>query len=147
MTVTGDDATSAATNKALARRYFEELFGLGELALAEELLAPDLRANGAPSSPEELRRFVASLREAFPDWSNTIEQQVAEGDTVVTRVTSRGTHRGPWLGIPATGREVSRPGIFIFRVADGKIAEIWDCTDQLGFVRQLGARVVLPAGA
>ena len=133
------------SNKALARRYFADLFGRGDVTLADELLARELRSNGSDSSPAELARFVTALREAFPDWRNTIEQQVAEGDTVVTRVTSRGTQRGPWLGIPPSGRAVTRGGIFIFRIAEGRIAEIWDCTDQLGFLRQLGATLTLPS--
>jgi steroid delta-isomerase-like uncharacterized protein len=82
---------------------------------------------------------MRSLRAAFPDGRVTIEDMIAEGDKVVTRYNSRGTHKGDFMGIPATGKKVAVTGIVISRIAKGKIAEEWEEFDALGFMVQLGA--------
>jgi predicted ester cyclase len=76
---------------------------------------------------------------AFPDWHRTIEDIIAEGDKVVIRFTFRATHKGEYQGVPATGKQVKETGILIFRIASGKIVEVWEEADELGFMRQLGA--------
>jgi steroid delta-isomerase-like uncharacterized protein len=82
--------------------------------------------------------YVAALRDAFPDVHITIEDQVAEGDRVVTRWTARGTHTGAFQGIPPTGKRGSMTGIDINRFADGKVVECWTNADDLGLLQQLG---------
>jgi len=83
-------------------------------------------------------RYVALVRDAFPDFHNTVETLVAEDETVVARLTYRGTHRGELFGVAPTGKQVTYVGVAIFRVADGQIAEGWVLSDTLGLMRQLG---------
>jgi predicted ester cyclase len=78
------------------------------------------------------------IRAAFPDIHETVEDIIAEGDTVVTRTTWRGTHQGALLGIAPTGKHVSVSGIDISRVASGKFVEHWQSADNLGLLQQLG---------
>jgi steroid delta-isomerase-like uncharacterized protein len=135
-------------NKAIARRFFE-LFSQGDLdTIEQELLAPDMVAHqqGAPGPLDRaaFRQVGELLRAAFPDLNVAIEDQIAEGTTVVTRSVLRGTHTGPLQGIPPTGRPVAISGISITRIANGKIVERWEEFDQMGMLQQIG---VVPAPA
>lgn len=128
-------------NKDLVRRFIaaEEQ---GDVALLGQLMAPDFRLH-LPGSPEPMdgestRQFFAMFHAAFPDSSRAIEDQIAEGKLVATRVTLSGTHRGDFQGIPPTGRQVTITGIGIHRVVDGRIAEHWPQPDLLGLMQQLG---------
>ena len=129
-------------NKAIARRLFGEGINEGNLSVADELVAPDFinhnPARGATPDREGLKQYVTMLRSAFPDLHGTIEDQIAEGDKVVLRMTFRGTHRGKLMGIPPTGKELAVIAIGIFRFAGGKIVERWAITDELGMMQQLG---------
>ena len=82
--------------------------------------------------------MVARQRTAFPDWTETIEDIIAEGDKVVTRFTSRGTHKGKFMGVPPTGKKVKITEVAVFRIADGKITEQWGFPDLQGLRQQLG---------
>jgi len=129
-------------NKAIARRATEEI-NKRDWATFMELHAPDLVYHG-PGTPKPLRReeMVQSLRmnyAAFPDKRVTIEDIIAEGDKVVIRMTFKGTHKGDFMGIPATGKEVTQTDIVILRIAGGKIVEVWEECDELSFMQQLGA--------
>jgi steroid delta-isomerase-like uncharacterized protein len=135
----------SAANKELSRR-FTELFSTGDELLADEVLSPDVVFHGTAGDGElhgvgELKAFVAGYRRAFPDARSSVEDQVAEGDRVVTRWRARGTHRGDLGPIAATGRQFEIGGVTIERIAAGKIAEVWVARDELGLLRQLG---VLP---
>jgi steroid delta-isomerase-like uncharacterized protein len=137
---------SAEENKALIRRLFETL-NRGDLHALDELVAPDfVHCNPAdpalPRGPEGLRRLYSRWLAAFPDGEQTIEDQLAEGDKVVTRWRFRGTQQGELFGIAPTRKAVEFTGIFIDRVADGRLVEHWDEADILGVLQQLGA---LPA--
>jgi steroid delta-isomerase-like uncharacterized protein len=129
-------------NKALVRRSFEEM-DKGNWAILGELLAPyyvyHQPGRPKPLTREESEQFMREVRAAFPDGRVTIEDMIAEGDKVVTRYTSCGTHKGEFMGIPATGKEVVVTSIVISRIAKGKIAEDWEELDALGFMVQLGA--------
>ncbi len=131
-------------NKMLVRRTLEEVYSQGHLAVVDELVASDFVIH-TPSEeirgPEGTKQFVAALRTAFPDIHFTVEDQIAEGDTVVTRWTARGTHTGEFQGLPPTGKQVRLAGTDIDRIADGKAVECWANVDELGLMRQLG---VLP---
>jgi steroid delta-isomerase-like uncharacterized protein len=135
-------------NKELSRR-FTELFSTGDEALADEILSPNAVFHG-PAGDGELRgveamkAFLAGYRRAFPDANSTVEDQVAEGDKVVTRWRARGTHRGQLGPIPPTDREFEMDGVTIERIEGGRIAEVWVARDELGLLRQLG---VLPEPA
>jgi steroid delta-isomerase-like uncharacterized protein len=142
---------STEENKALARREIEEIFSAkGSLDAAEEIYAPNYISH-QPAGAEDIhgleaiKQFAAGVREAFPDTEITIEDQIAEGDKVVTRFTSRGTHQGELWGIPATGREVEVTSVSTNRIEGGKIAEHWTSADRLGMMQQLGV-IEQPAG-
>ncbi len=132
----------SAANKELSRR-FTELFSTGDEALAEEILSSDVVFHGTTGDGElhgidEMKAFVAGYRRAFPDARSTVEDQVAEGDKVVTRWRARGTHRGELGPVPPTGRAFEIEGVTIERIAGGRIAEVWVARDELGLLRQLG---------
>lgn len=129
-------------NKDLVRRALTAIWTTGNPEAVDAFLAADFvdhepRPGPAPTL-DELKRELRDYRTAFPDLALTIEDQVAEGDLVVSRWTARATHRGPLWGIPATGRAVVVPGIFIDRVVAGKIQEEWAGWDRLGLLQQLG---------
>jgi steroid delta-isomerase-like uncharacterized protein len=127
-------------NKAIVRRLFEET-SKGNWAILDELWARDYvyHMPGKSLTREESEQFMRDVRTAFPDGRVTIEDMIAEGDKVVTRYTSSGTQKGDFMGIPATGKEVTLTSICISRIAEGKIAEEWEEFDALGFMQKLGA--------
>ena len=141
---------STEENKAQFRRTFEELFNKGNLAVADELVALDFLNHEAPPGrdrgPESMREVVTMLRTAFPDLHFTIEELVAEGDTVVGRVTMSGTHLGPFQGMPPTGRSFQQDHMHFVRFRDGKAIEHRAVRDDLGMMRQLGV-IPTPADA
>jgi len=134
---------SSEENKAIFRRYVEEVGNEGRLELADEIfdryLAHQADGSVLERGPEDVKRFMGEFREAFPDFHSTVEDQIAEGDKVVTRWTMRGTHEGEFRGMPPTGNKLEITGIGIFRFSEGKVVESWDNFDQLGMMRQLGA--------
>lgn len=132
----------SAVNKELSRR-FAELFSTGHEALADEVLSPAVVMYGSVpggglDGREAVKGLIAAYRAAFPDNTSGVEQQVAEGDTVVTRWCARGTHRGEFGSIAATGRGYEINGVTIERIADGRIAEAWAVWDGLELLGQLG---------
>jgi len=133
---------STEENKATFRRYVEEVGNAGNLDLADDVfdryLAHQPDGSVLERGPEDVKRFMGEFRSAFPDFHSTIEEQIAEGDRVVTRWRMRGTHQGEFRGIAPTGKELDVTGIGIFRFSDGKVVESWDNFDQLGMMRQLG---------
>jgi steroid delta-isomerase-like uncharacterized protein len=139
---------SAKENKAIARRADEELFDRGNLDVADELFALNFVYHDPASGedwhgPESVKQYATMLRAAFPDLHYTVEDQIAEGDKVVTRYTASGTHQSELMGIAPTGNWVEITGISITRIQDGKIEEIWENYDTLGMMQQLGV-VTLP---
>jgi steroid delta-isomerase-like uncharacterized protein len=139
-------------NKAIVRRSFEELFSDGNLDVVYEVFAPhyighDPTLPDPIRGPEGFKQFVRMYRKAFPDLLLTVEDQIAEGDRVVTRFTARGTHRGDLMGIPATGARVTITGISIDHMRDGKSVESWTNYDTLGMLQQLGLVVARGPGA
>ena len=128
-------------NKVMVRRTCEEIWNRGNLAVIDERFASDYLGHSSAEiqGPESAKQFAAAMRSAFPDFHYTVEDQIAEGDRVVTRWTARGTHEGEFQGIPPTGKQVTITGIGIFRIANGKIIESWTNADMLGLMQQLGA--------
>ena len=135
-------AMSTEENKAVVRRFFEELLSTDNLALADEILSPDFRFYFAGSpDPMDLKRykdFLAARRAALPDRRFAVEDMIAEGDKVSARFTMRGTHNGELRGIAPSGREVTMSGIDIIRLKEGKMVEDRVEVDQLGMMQQLG---------
>jgi steroid delta-isomerase-like uncharacterized protein len=141
----------AEENKAIFRRYVEELGNEGNFDLADEIfdhyLAHQSDGTTLERGPEDVKRFMGEFRSAFPDFHSTIEDMVAEGDKVVTRWMARGTHQGEFRGIAPTGKEIEMTGIGIFRFStEGKVVESWDAMDQLGMMQQLGVVEQQPSG-
>jgi steroid delta-isomerase-like uncharacterized protein len=128
-------------NKAHIRRVIEEVYNRGDLGVVDEVAASDLVIHASSQDirgRDGAKQYVAALRAGFPDLHIIIEDQVAEGDMVVTRWTARGTHAGEFQGIPATGKKVQLAGTDIDRVIGGKVVECWAHVDELGLLRQLG---------
>jgi steroid delta-isomerase-like uncharacterized protein len=128
-------------NKATFTRYLEEAWNQGNLEVVDEIFdryvshQPDgsVRERG----PEDVKRFVGEFRSAFPDLRLHIEEQIAEGDKVVSRGTIRGTHQHEFRGMAPTGKETEIPGMAVFRFSpEGKVVESWDSYDQLSLMRQ-----------
>lgn len=131
-------------NQALARRIFEDVWTAGKLDLVDQLFAPEFV--GHPTGPEDeirgpggMKEFIGRMRESFPDLTFTVEDQIAEGETVVTRWSARGTHDGELMGVDPTGRKATITGITIQRFGDGRVLEGWTNWDTLGLLTQLGA--------
>lgn len=135
----GDDP---AANKALIRRFFEEVWSSGDLSKRDEFLDAGYRGHMAgaaePIDRDGWTGWFQGFRAAFPDARFTVEDLVAEGDRVAARLTMRGTHLGPLNGTPPTGRSVVVGGMSIERIADGQIVEGWNQNDALGLLVQLG---------
>ena len=134
---------STETNKTLIRRWVEEGWNKGNLAVVDEVYAPNVVQHdpGSPfpvTSAETLKMYVGMYKSAFPDLTFTIEDLVAEGDKVLWRFNSHGTHTGALGPIPPTGKAGDVTGMVLFRCADSKIAEVWVNIDALGLFQQLG---------
>ena len=131
---------TALENKALVRRYAEEAFGKGNIAVSDELLAAEYvhHVPGVAPDREGRKQLANMLHTAFPDTRLTIEDMIAEGNEVAVRWTCTGTHTGEYMGIAPTGRQVTWTGSSIHRIEAGKIVESWDEVDNLGMLQQLG---------
>jgi steroid delta-isomerase-like uncharacterized protein len=141
-----DGDARAEANKRLVVRFYEELWNRGNYDAADDLVAADYvrhdqRPGDAPPGPAGQKAVAQRFRAAFPDVRLEVDELIAEGDLVVARWTMVGTHSGPWGDVPPTGRSVRFVGVNFFRVADGKIAEIWNLRDDLGLREQVGAPV------
>ena len=132
---------STEHNKALVRRYYEEMWNRWDFALADELIGEGIVFRGSLGlgvrGREDFKEYMRAVRRAFPDFHNGVEELVAEGDQVVARLTYTGTHRGDLFGIAATGRRVTYAGVAIFRIVEGRIAEGWVLGDLRELARQL----------
>ena len=137
---------SAQENKEQVRRMLEEAFGGGKTELVDEVLHSDFvcwdpnSESGEIRGAESIKREIEYFRSAVPDLTYTVEDQVAEGDKVVTRYSASGTHQGEFFGIAGTGDRVEFTGIQIDRFDEGgKMVEEWPEYDLLGAMRQIGA--------
>lgn len=129
-------------NKAIYRRYIQQVFNEGRVDLLDELLAPSYIFHEAPPGTlpgaDGIKQVVSMFRAAFPDLEIIIDDQIAEGDQVCSRATTRGTHQGEIFGIPATGKVVTMTGMTIVRIIDNRIAESWVKNDVMSLMNQLG---------
>ena len=133
---------SLQENKAVVRRFVEEVQCRHNLAALDELFSPDFVDHSGPPDLQGLegaRQFFSMMFASFPDMHFTIRQQIAEGDKVLTYKTFHGTHGGPFMGIPATGKAVTIDVMDILTVTGGKITEHWTVSDMLGMLQQIGA--------
>jgi steroid delta-isomerase-like uncharacterized protein len=134
--------TDVEQNKAVIRRFVEEVQNNKNWDVFDELNAEDFVNHsappGVPSDRAGGKMFLSSFMSAFPDCHFTIDDMIAEGDQVVTKKTFTGTHTAELNGVPATGNRVTLQFVDIMRVRDGQIVEHWLCMDQLAFMQQLG---------
>jgi predicted ester cyclase len=131
---------SVEHNKTLARRFWEEVVGQGNLTVLDEIMAAEYiqHQDDVPPGRAGLIQFLTIQFGAFPDRQCIIEDIIGGGDRVVTRTVIRATHTGSLGNIPATGKQVSIAVYDIWRVGNGKLAEHWGLVDNLGMMRQLG---------
>jgi predicted ester cyclase len=134
--------TSPAGNKTANRRFYEEVINQKNLAILDEITAANyvnhsLPAN-LPTSRDGLKQFVKAFQIAFPDGTCTIDQMIAEGNTVATRLTFQGTHTGEFQGLAPTGKRVTVPALDMARYEESKIVEHWGGPDQMSLMQQLG---------
>lgn len=131
-----------AANKAVIRRFVEEVQNKQDWDAYDELNAPDFvnlsAPPGVPADREGGKVFLQALAAAYPDLHIRIDDMVAEGDTVVTKKTMTGTSTGEFAGMPATGKPVTLQYVDFMRIRDGRIVEHWNCFDQLSWLQQLG---------
>lgn len=136
---------STLPNRTLVERYINEVWNKGNIDAVDQLIASGFLDHDPATPPNlppgaaGLKQHVAAMRAAFPDVYFTIEDMIVAGDKVVTRWTVRGTHRGALMGIPPTNKQVAVTGIWIDRIANGRIVEEWANWDTIGLLRQLGA--------
>jgi steroid delta-isomerase-like uncharacterized protein len=137
---------STETNKAMVRRYLEQVWNERRRDLFEEFVAEDIVHHPDLGGPglDPIKAFYDMALNGLPDSHLSIEEEIAEGDKVVVRFTMRATHEGELMGIPPTGKKVTQTGITIFRLADGKIVWMWQEDSSLELMQQLG--VIPPLG-
>lgn len=132
---------SAEEYKACSRRVFEEIWNRGNLDEIYEIFASDFVLHepvaGEIRGPEGYKKFVTMYRAAYPDLHFTVEDQIAEGDKVVNRLTFTGTHKGKLMGVPPSGEKITTTGITVCRYRGGKMLEAWANSDVLGMLQQL----------
>jgi len=132
-----------AENKAVVLRSEAELWSKGNLAVADELYSPEYVCHFVAGPDwkgiDGIKAEVKQHRASFPDWNETVDDIIAEGDKVVIRFTSTGTQRGDFDGFKATGRKVTIQEVAIFRLVRGKIVEQWGMPDIHGLIEQLSS--------
>ena len=143
---------SVDDNKALVRRFYEEVWDRGNTdfafaVFADDYVRHDLRATNALPGPEGQKKIADDFRAAFPDLRCAVDLIVGEGDYVVGRWTATGTHSGRWGAVEPTGRQAAFSGVNIYRFESGKVAEIWNHRDDLGLAEQVGAPIYAGARA
>lgn len=137
--------TSPSTNLEILRRAIDEGWNKGNLEVIDELFAPDFVEHQAGIAPgrEGVKGSIRALRTAFPDLHLVPEDSATDGDIVWVRLAGTATHRGPFLGVPATGRSIRVDVIDVARVVDGRIVEHWGVADRLSLAQQIG---LVPGG-
>jgi steroid delta-isomerase-like uncharacterized protein len=134
--------TSEKANIVIVRKFFEVGPSKGDIVAADVLLHPEFSLHTPLPTPgpgiEAMNNVITTCRGAFHDLHVTVDDIMAEGDKVTARFTARGVHKGEFMGLPSTGKGITMTGIEIFRVKDGKIAELWGEANLMGLMQQLG---------
>jgi steroid delta-isomerase-like uncharacterized protein len=148
MPETPETQSETERNKAVVRRFIEEVQNKKNMDVFDELNAEDFvnlsAPPGMPTDREGGKMYLGGFLSAFPDSKVTVDDMIAEGDRVATKKTLTGTHTGEFMGIPASGNRVTLQFVDILRLRDGRIIEHWLSMDQLSFMQQLG---VIPTPA
>jgi steroid delta-isomerase-like uncharacterized protein len=139
---------STEENKSLVANYVDQILNRGNMAVADQLLAPDYKryisAAAVPLTVDVQKQRLAGIRAAFPNWHLTVEDMIAEGDRVAFRATIRGTHKGVFQNIEPTGKEVTVSALDVVRIENGRLVEHWGGPDLFNLLQQLGAVVAAP---
>ena len=134
---------SLEENKSIVRRYYEQVVNTGNVDLVESFVSHEYtevdEGKRHAIGIEGAKAHIIGVRQTYPDLHITIEQQIAEGEWVVTCITARGTHKGSWLGIKPTGKRVMFTGVNVDRVVDGRIVEHGGAANMLGPLLEIGA--------
>lgn len=130
-------------NKAIVRRFYEEVMSQGNMNLLDEIMASDFKDHGetlfgSPQGRDTLKQGITASRAVFVDLHVQLHDVIADGEMVGVRGTMRGTHQGEFLGVSPSGNELSWNGLALFRIVDGKITERWFNSDSLSITQQLG---------
>ena len=130
-------------NKTIVRRFYEEVMGQGNVNLLDEIMAPDFADHGetlfgSPQGRETLKQGIIASRPVLGDLHVQLHDVIADGEMVGVRGTMRCTHQGAFLGVDASGNELTWNGLALFRVVDGRITERWFNSDSLSITQQLG---------
>jgi steroid delta-isomerase-like uncharacterized protein len=137
-----EGGSDSEDSKAVVQRFYRELWTEGKLEVADQLFHPDFVGHAPGGNvtrgPAGVKQLVSEWRIGVPDMELEIHSQHAEGSRCTTRFTGRGTHLGPWLGLPASGKEITLSGIAITRVVDGVVVSDWGEFDIMGLLQQLG---------
>lgn len=134
---------SIETNKEVVQGYYDQIWNNGRLDLVEEYIAEDFSENNMPQIPglngrDSLQAVIGGVREGLPDVEITLHDVIAEGNKVVTHYTFTATHQGEFMGVPATGNQLTVSGAAIFLLVNARIVEIWNFADNLAMMQQLG---------
>jgi steroid delta-isomerase-like uncharacterized protein len=130
---------SVEENKAIVKRWNEEIWNKGNLDIIDELGDVNYVNHADNGDRAAFRQFAAESLTGMSEVDMSIEDAIAEGDKVAIRWTLRGTYTGELMGVPVTGGQATLTGISIYRIANGKIVEDWSNTDMMGLMQQLGA--------
>ena len=130
--LTADIPPPTVANKDVARNYIERVINEEDWSAWPDLFGDTVSFNGQTMSIDDAKTMTAAFRSIFPDFHITVESQIAEGDTVATRVSISGTHQGDYMGIEATGKHVTFRGLTYDRIVDGKVVEMWHEMDIWG---------------
>lgn len=135
---------SVQESKAIVERWFQDIFTQGNLAVVDEIVAPDFIAHGQGNDAgacgrEAFKEWLHWYRSTFTDAEWTIQQVVGEADKIVVRYSGWTTYRGGLLNIPSTNQRIRETGIIIYRIQAGQVQEIWAEMSDLQVMQQLGA--------
>jgi predicted ester cyclase len=132
-------------NKAIVRGFIEA-YNARQLDLVDDFVSPNYIDHEKNIDREGLKQLIAMGINAFPDWYETIEDIIAEGDKVWVLLAYTGTHKGEFVGLAPTGKKITSKAVDIYRIVDGKLAEYWNVTDNLNIFKQVGAVEITEKG-
>jgi C-1 hydroxylase len=136
---------SLEENKSVVRRFIEA-YNKRKLELIDDFVAPDYVDHSNHVDRDGLKQLFSMGLKGFPDWHETIEDIIAEGDKVWVRLSYSGTHSGEFMGLPATGKKITSKAVDIYRIVNGKLAEYWNVTDNINIFKEVGAVEVTEKG-
>jgi C-1 hydroxylase len=136
---------SLEENKMLVRRFIES-YNKRKVELIEDYVSPEYVDHSNHVDREGLKQLIAMGVKAFPDWLETVEDIIAEGDKVWVLLAYTGTHLGEFMGLSPTGKNIKAKAVDIYRVVNGKLAEYWNVTDNVNIFKQIGAIEITDKG-